>query len=130
MKRLFNTKRGLALLAVMVVAVSGAVAGYAYFTAGGSGSGTAAVGVASSINITGAASGTLYPGGSVPVTVTISNPGAAPEFVSAFSGSVTSATPTSTGIGTCPTADFSFTGASVGATIPASALPLQWARWR
>jgi hypothetical protein len=46
----------------------------AYFTAGGSGSGTASVGTSSTITITGSTSSTLYPGSSEAVALKLTNP--------------------------------------------------------
>jgi hypothetical protein len=81
MKRLFKSKKGIALLATLVVAAAGAVAGYAYFTASGSGTGTAHVGTASSIAITGSVASDLYPGYSQAFPITVSNPGAGHQYV-------------------------------------------------
>ena len=68
MKRFIKSKKGLALLATLVVAAAGAIAGYAYFTSTGNGTGTAAVGTASNWSIaqTGTTSGgPLYPDPSI-----------------------------------------------------------------
>jgi hypothetical protein len=81
MKRLFKSKKGIALLATLVVAAAGAVAGYAYFTANGSGTGSATVGTASSIAISGTDTSALYPGYSQTFPITVSNPGAGHQYV-------------------------------------------------
>jgi hypothetical protein len=82
-------KRTWVLLAVAGVAVIAAVAGYAYFTASGSGTGTASVGSSSNIQLSSALVGTLYPGGAdVPVTVNITNPGSGQQYVDDISGTV------------------------------------------
>ena len=47
------SKKGVALLATLVVAAVAAFGAYAYFTAAGSGSGTASVGSASGIQLSG-----------------------------------------------------------------------------
>jgi hypothetical protein len=68
MKRFIKSKKGLALLATLVVAAAGAVAGYAYFTSTGTGTGSATVGSAAawSIGQNGTASGgPLYPDPSI-----------------------------------------------------------------
>lgn len=74
MKRFIKSKKGLALLATLVVAAAAAVAGYAYFTTTGSGSGTASVGTSSNVTITGSTTGTLYPGTSEAVSFSANNP--------------------------------------------------------
>ncbi len=74
MKRLFNTKKRVALLVSLVVVGASAFGAYAYFTSPGTGSGTAAVG-ANTTNITLYATVTtgLVPGSSEPVSFTASN---------------------------------------------------------
>lgn len=83
MKHFIKSKKGLVLLATLVVAAAGAVAGYAYFTSTGSGNGSAKVGTASAWSVSaGSSLGTLYPdpatGGTNKVTVpyTVTNPSA------------------------------------------------------
>ena len=73
MKRLF-LKKQIALLAALTVAAVAAIAAYAYFTANGSGSGTATVGTSSTVTLHGNTTGTLYPGATVPVSFTVDNP--------------------------------------------------------
>jgi len=75
----FTSKKGLVLLASMVVAVAAAVGAYAYFTAAGAGTGTATVGASSAFTVYGDVSGNLYPAGpalTVPVTVKNNSTGA------------------------------------------------------
>jgi hypothetical protein len=55
------------MLAIVTAAI-------AYFTASGSGSGTASVGTSSALTIHGSTSGSLYPGVSTAVTFTADNP--------------------------------------------------------
>lgn len=70
------------LTAVVSVAALAAVGGYAYFTANGSGSGTATVGDASAITLDATITGTLYPdGAAADVDVLVQNPGAGSQFV-------------------------------------------------
>lgn len=72
MIRRFKKKRNLALVGLLLLVLSsGAVA---YFTAGGSGSGTAAVGTTANVVLHGSTTGTLYPGTSVTVALTADNP--------------------------------------------------------
>jgi hypothetical protein len=73
MKR-FLTKKKIALVAVAGVSAVAAIGAYAYFTANGTGSGTATVGTSSSLTLNGSTTGTLYPGGTVSVSFTVDNP--------------------------------------------------------
>jgi hypothetical protein len=68
------TKKRVALLASLLVAAAAAVGAWAYFTANGSGSGTATVGTSSNLTLHGSTTGTLYPGTTVPVSFTVDNP--------------------------------------------------------
>ncbi|HZT84843.1 MAG TPA: hypothetical protein VE984_05415 [Gaiellaceae bacterium] len=89
MKRFIKSRKGLVLLATLVVAAAAAVGAYAYFTSTGSGSGTASVGMSSNIQLSSPLVGTLYPGGpAVPVTVTIHNPSSGQEYVGTITGTV------------------------------------------
>jgi putative alpha-1,2-mannosidase len=74
MKHLFLKKKRITLLAALLIAAVTAIAAYAYFTANGTGSGTATVGTSSTVTLHGNASGTLYPGSTVPVSFTVDNP--------------------------------------------------------
>lgn len=83
-------KKGIAALAAAVVVAIGAIGAFAYFTSTGSGSGSATVGSASTMVLSSPNVGTLYPGsGTVPVTVTINNPGTGSQYVGTISGTVT-----------------------------------------
>lgn len=71
MIRKFKKRHSLALAALLLLLLTaGAVA---YFTTNGSGSGSATVGTSSTLTLHGTTSGTLYPGTSVPVTLTADN---------------------------------------------------------
>jgi hypothetical protein len=75
MKKVF-TGKGVVLIAAFVVAAIAAIAGYAYFTAHGSGTGSARVGTATPISLSGTTSPSdfLYPGGpSIPVDIAVTN---------------------------------------------------------
>lgn len=78
MRNLFTTRRRVALVSGVVVAVLavGGVA-FAYFTSTGSGTGQATVGTATNWTVTpGAPSGTMYPGvGSTTIVFTVQNAG-------------------------------------------------------
>lgn len=79
MIRNLRKKRSAALAALLLLLLSaGAVA---YFTAGGSGSGSATVGTSSTITLHGTTSGTLYPGTSVGVTLSADNPSPGHQLV-------------------------------------------------
>jgi hypothetical protein len=74
---------------IAAVAALASVGAYAYFTANGSGAGTATVGESSGILLSSPEVGDLYPDGAdVPVTVTIENPGSGAQFVDTVSGVV------------------------------------------
>jgi hypothetical protein len=64
---------------VLLVTAFAAVGAWAYFTANGSGSGTAAVGTSSNLTLHGSTTGTLYPGSSVSISFTVDNPGGGTE---------------------------------------------------
>ncbi len=65
MKKLMKSKKGVALLATLVVALAAAIGAYAYFTSTGSGSGSAAVGTSAAwqVNTDAYTGGPLTPGG-------------------------------------------------------------------
>jgi hypothetical protein len=79
-KRSFPKKR-VALLVAVVVAAIGAVAGYAWFSSTGSGTGSASVGNSSAVTLHGTTSGNLYPGTSGTVSFTVDNPSNGSEYV-------------------------------------------------
>ena len=84
-----RSKKGIALGAATVVAVVAAIVGYAYFTASGSGTGTATVGTASSVQLSSDPVGGLLPGApATPVTVHVHNPGSGNQFVDQINGAV------------------------------------------
>jgi hypothetical protein len=63
------------VLGLAAVCVLGIAAGaYAYFSTTGSGTATATVGSSSTLTIKGTITGSLYPGTSLPVTLTVDNP--------------------------------------------------------
>lgn len=82
-------KAGVALLAILAVAAVAAFGAYAYFSSTGTGTGSAAVGSSSTIQLSGSPVASLYPGGAdAPVTVSIHNPGGGNQQVNTVSGSV------------------------------------------
>jgi hypothetical protein len=72
MFRRFRKKRSLALSALLLLLLAGGAV--AYFTASGSGTGTATVGTSSTLTIHGSSASTLYPGISSTVSFTVDNP--------------------------------------------------------
>jgi hypothetical protein len=77
------SKKRKTLIAVGAVIVTLAVGGaaVAYFTATGSGTGTAAVGTSSALTLHGSTSGSLFPGTSSTVTFTADNPSSGRQLV-------------------------------------------------
>jgi hypothetical protein len=128
MKRLFKSKKGIALLATLVVAAAGAVAGYAYFTSTGNGNGSASVGTASNWSVAAQTGvGTLYPeaaGGAHQVTVayTVSNVGSGAQNLNKVAidvGGVSNAafSTASGGNPACTKNDFALNGGATGNTV-------------
>lgn len=76
--KLIKSKKGIALLATLVVAVVAAVGAYAYFTTTGTGPGSAKVGSNTGLTITAGAvpTGLTPGGGAMSVPYSISNPSA------------------------------------------------------
>ena len=80
--KVIKSKRGIALLAVLVVAAIASFGAYAYFTNSGAGTGSATVGTSVAATISGTSSANLYPGGpNVPVSITVTNNGSGHQFV-------------------------------------------------
>jgi hypothetical protein len=110
----YVTKKRALVLAVAALAVGLGTGAYAYFSSTGSGTGTATVGTSSAVQLSSASVGPLYPGASVPVTVSIHNPGGGSEFVNQVTGSVANN-------GTCLGSWFQVTSAAYAATLAAGA---------
>src|SRR5215475_5273053 len=70
----FFPKRRITVLAVLLIALIAAIGGWAYFTANGSGSGTASVGTSATLTLHGTAGTTLYPGTTSSISFTVDNP--------------------------------------------------------
>jgi hypothetical protein len=104
-------------LIVAVMALIGLVAvlgGYAYWTTGGSGSGTASVGDdTDNLTISSTAPGALLPRGEVAVTVTVSNLNSYSVHVNDVSTSI------ATGVAGCLAADFHFATKTLNTEIAA-----------
>jgi hypothetical protein len=111
-------QRKFVVLAVLVVGAIAAVGGYAFWTQGGTGTGSAATGTTASITVnqTSVVSG-LSPGGSAQaLSGNFDNPNAGPVLVTDVSANVTG---TSAGA-SCDASNFAITGSptAVGTSIP------------
>lgn len=94
MKR-FTSKKGITLLAVMVVAVVSAVGAYAYWTTGGTGSGSATAGTNLNVvvNQDSVSAANLYPGGPAEaLSGDFDNPNPGNAYVSSVTAVVSSVT--------------------------------------
>jgi hypothetical protein len=114
MRRFIKSKRGLILLATLVVAAAAAVGAYAYFTTTGSGNGTASVGTNSPLTIvqSGSVTGLTPDGGAQSVAYTINNPTAdGAQSLGVVSISNITVDPTHVGAG-CMASWFSSTAAA------------------
>jgi hypothetical protein len=114
-------KRTWVLLGAVFVAVMAAVGANAYWTTGGSGTGSASTGTTAAITVnqTSTPSG-LYPGGSGALSGDFTNGNASPVYISSVTASVTAFSAQANGSKpACTQADFSISGtATVGAQVP------------
>ena len=92
MRRLFSTKRGVAISATVATMLAASIGAYAYFTTTGAGSGTGTVGTSSALVIhqagitySNAPENTLMPGTSATMTFTVDNPSSAHEQLGTIS---------------------------------------------
>src|ERR1700728_2920551 len=113
--RRFKTKKGIALIAVVVAVTATAIGAYAFITAGGTGSGTATAGSANGVTINvGTIPAGLVPGGSVTVPYTITNTNSTASVVvtgiSSYSTSQSNTT-CNTGDSGALNSDFTYTDA-------------------
>lgn len=116
----------LAALAVAALVAASGSAAYAYWKAGGSGSGSGLTGTTTALTLsTGTAAPGLYPGTSVTVSITATNPNTAPIRISSLAIDTTQGTSgfaVDAGHSGCTLAALSFTtqtNAGAGWTIPA-----------
>jgi hypothetical protein len=111
-------KNKLAAGAVLAVFAGGGILAYAFWTGGGSGTGTATAGTPASltVNQTGAAITGVFPGGpSKSLSGTFDNPNSGPVYVANVTAIVAS-----TSAGGCTASDFAISGtATVNAEVPA-----------
>jgi hypothetical protein len=94
-------KRAIAA-AVCVLLGVGAIGGYAYFSASGSGTATGTVGTSSALTLHGTTSGTLYPGSSTTVGFTVDNPSGGSERIGTIHLASVVACDTAFVAGACP----------------------------
>ena len=110
------SKRGLAAFGVGVVVIAGAGAGFAYWTQSGSGGGSGSVGTTGTITLPGTfTSAQLYPGGSVPVTLTAANSGTSAVTLANVHTVVTTSDPD------CLASDFVMADVAQATSVPAGA---------
>lgn len=125
-----NSKRGLILTAVTVLAV--AAAAVAYWTAGGSGSGSAtAAGAQSTLTVNQTTTLTaMYPGDSAQtISGNFDNPNPGPIYVGTVTASIASVTKAGGApAGTCDASDFTLASAAmtVNAEVPAGSAKGSW----
>ena len=107
-------KRALIGALVSALVLIGAIGAYAYWTTGGSGSGTATAGTTSNnLTITSPSVTGITPGSSTPVTVTVTNPNSYSVHVGTVSTVITTSDPG------CLPADFSFPAKVLNTTVAA-----------
>jgi hypothetical protein len=121
MRKLMRKRILVPVVALAALAVAGIAV--AYFTASGTGSGTASVGTVSDVTITGVSfDATLYPGGSTPVRFTIGNSSA--NTAVSVDKVVADTRYGTTGVDGlprgCDATDFTFGDVTVNASIPAN----------
>jgi len=108
-KRVRASLAGAVAAAVVLVGVLGA---YAFWTSGGSGSGTATAGTTTdNLTIASPSVSGIAPGSATPVTVTVTNPNTYSVHVGTVSTAITTSDPG------CLPADFSFPAKAMNATI-------------
>lgn len=113
MRRVGSKRRTAVLSAIAVLAL--AAGAYAYWTAGGSGSGSGSVAASNgTITLAGTVTSALFPGGSSPVTLKASNPGATDLQVQSVS---LTAVAVDAGHSACVVADFTMPDVAQDVTI-------------
>lgn len=119
MRKLMRKRILVPVVAIAALAVAGIAV--AYFTSSGTGSGTASVGTAGSVTITGVSfDDTLYPGGSTTVRFTVNNPTSTDVRVGKVVADTSAGVNGITGLtGGCAEADFSFADVTVSTSIAA-----------
>jgi hypothetical protein len=120
--RFIKSKKGIAVIAT-VAALAAAVGGYAYWTASGNGTGTAATGVSAGITVNQTSVITNMHPGDVAQTLTgnFTNAAGQPEYVNTVTASIASVTKAvGAPAGTCDATDYTLANpiATVNAEVP------------
>jgi hypothetical protein len=118
-------RKAVALLAVALVAGSVTVAGYAWWSSTGSGSGTATTGTDTAWQVTAAAATglPLAPDGPVQtVEYTVTNNGSGSQYLTSVTVSVANPDGSPWSVGSCNADDFRLVGAAAGASLVHTAL--------
>ena len=111
-----SQKRVLAGLGVGAIVLAAAGGAFAYWTQSGSGKASGTVGTTGTVTLTGTfPSAQLYPGGSVPVTLTAANSGTSAVTVANVHTVITTSDPA------CLAADFSMADVDQNVVVPAGA---------
>lgn len=126
-----STKKTVAVAALVVVLLSGATVAYAYWSAGGSGTGSATTGTSTAVTAVQTSTVTdLAPGSAAQsLTGNFTNPNSGQVYVTSVTASISSVTKASGApAGTCDATDYTLTGAtmSVGAEVPAGTAQGSW----
>jgi hypothetical protein len=129
MMRKFSRKFTVAVVGAVIL-VAGAGVAFAYWTAGGSGSGTASTGESADITVVQTSTVTdMGPGvAAQPLSGNFDNANDGPVYVSTVTASIGSVTPAVGAVGTCTAADYVLTGAvmTVNAEIPVGVAQGSW----
>lgn len=125
-----NRKKSVWLIAAALLLGAGGTA-YAYWTAGGSGTGTASTGTTSAVTVVQTSTVTdLQPGGSAQtLSGTFNNPNSGPVYVGTVTASIASVTKAGGApAGTCDATDYTLTNAAmtVAAEVPAGNAQGAW----
>lgn len=125
--RKFSRKMTVAVVGAVIL-VAGAGVAFAYWTAGGSGSGTASTGASAEITVVQTSAVTAMAPGVDPQALSgnFNNANEGPVYVTSVTASIGSVTPV--GAGTCTADDYVLTGAvmTVDAEVPAGDAQGEW----
>jgi hypothetical protein len=127
-----STKRGLKIVALTGALVLAGGAAFAYWTQGGTGTGSASTGTTTAVTVkqTGGAISGLAPGvAAQTLSGNFDNPNGGPVYVATVTASISSVVKASgAAAGTCDSTDYTLTGAAmtVGAQVPAGNAQGSW----
>lgn len=110
-----NTKKRLSVLLALIGVIAVGSVAYAYWTAGGTGTGTATTGTNAAITpVQTSTIANLYPGGpGQPITGNFTNNNDGPSYVSTVTAKITVAKATGAPAGTCDATDYALTNGGV-----------------